>query len=235
MNTASEGLAIDIKGYGADPTGLLPRYPRDSVCPALRSLHGSGVGAMGSGQHERQSGVVGGRFGDAVIAPAGGKITALWETDTGWGKEWAVLISHTARDLNASEAGVSYLSEFSHFELWDVQDHRIGSRIRRGQKIGIVRHPGGNKDHPAGVRWQVYEAPVGAARQLRWVGNRYGGEDWVHDAARPIDPLFMLSRNQRKNTAGPVDLVPYTKGNDYSDYIGFTYIFECKGPPANQE
>lgn len=225
---------MDIKGYGSDPTGLQPRYPRDSVCPSLRSLHGSSAGAAGALRNERQHGVVGGRFGDAIIAPAAGKIVALWETDTGWGREWAVLMSHSSGDLNTSEAGVSYLSEFNHLEPWDIQDLKIGSRVLRGQKIGVVRYPGGDKDHPAGVWWKVFEAPARAERNLSWVKNRYGGDAWTHDAVRSIDPLFMLSRNQRRSTPGPVDLVPYTKGNDYSGFTGFSYIFECDGPPTNE-
>jgi len=234
LSTIPEGLAMDIKGYGTDPSGLLPRYPRDAVCPALRSLHGAVAGEEETTKNQRQQGVVGGRFGDAIIAPADGKIIALWETDTGRGSEWAVLMSHASRDLRMSEAGISYLSEFSHLEPWDIQELKLGSRIRRGEKFGVVRYPGGNKDHPAGVWWRVFEAPARAERNLSWVRNRHGGDTWTHDAVRSIDPLFMLSRNQRRDTAGPVDLVPFTRGNDYSDFVGFTYIFECKGPPINE-
>lgn len=214
---------MDIKGYGAGPTGLLPRYPRDSVCPALAALHGSVVGTE---QTERQRGVAGGRVGDAVIAPADGTIVAVWETGGGRGKEWALLMSHAPADVNMSDDRVSHLSQFDRLEGRDLQNLQVGARIERGQEVARVRHS-------AGVRWQVYEIIDAAETDLRWTRNRHGTDAWTHASARPIDPLYMLSRNQRKETAGPVDLVPFTKGNDFSDFAGFTYIFECKGPPAN--
>lgn len=214
---------MDIKGYGTGPTGLIPRYPRDSVCPALTSLYGA----------RSNVGVVGGRFGDAVIAPADGEIIAVWETDRGWGREWNLLISHTSKDVNSSDKASSYLSEFGPFEPKDVHNFRNGARVSRGQEIGRVRHPGGKEDYPAGVRWAVYEIPVASGQDLSWTKNEHGADIWSSNAARLIDPLYMLSRNQRKSSAGPVDLVPYTPGNDYSGFAGFTYVFECKGPPSN--
>lgn len=223
MNTESESLAMDIKGYGTAPTGLVPRYPRDSVCPALTSLYGSNSNV----------GVVGGRFGDAVIAPADGEILAVWETDRGRGRQWNLLISHTSKDINSSDRALSYLSEFGPFELGDVQNWSTGARVERGQKIGSVRHPEGNKKYAAGVHWEVYEVPVDSRIILNWTKNEHGADTWTNSAARRIDPLYMLSRNQRKSGAGPIDLVPFTPGNDYSDFEGFTYIFECKGPPSN--
>jgi len=215
---------MDIKGYETTPTGLFPRYPRDSVCPALTSLYGS----------QSNTGVGGGRFGDAVIAPADGEIIAVWETDRGLGHEWNLLIAHTSKDVNSSDRASSYLSEFGPFEPKDVKNFRKGVRVKRGQEIGRVRHPGGEENDPAGVRWAVYEIPVASEKDLSWAKNEHGADIWSSSAARLIDPLYMLSRNQRKSSAGPVDLVPFTPGNDYSGFAGFTYVFECKGPPSNK-
>ena len=233
MTLAPESSAQAIKGYDAIPTGLVPQYPFDSVCPALTSLYGSMTDVDGSKREKPHTGVDGGRFGDVVIAPADGKIIAVWETNHGWGPEWSVLISHTSRDLNLSENDVLFLSEFDHLERKDVAHLRKDNRIKRGQTLGKVRHPGGNPEFPAETHWEVYEVPLSAENNSSWIKNKHGGDIWVNQSARLIDPLYMLSRNQRKNSRGRVDLTPFTKGNDYSAFRGFTYIFECQGPPSN--
>lgn len=221
---------MDIKGYGAAPTGLFPRYPRDNVCPALTSLYGQMTAVDGS-KRDKPHSVVGGRFGDAVIAPADGEIIAVWETDRGWGTEWSLLISHSSKDVNASDGTLSYLSEFGPLDSSDVRNFSKGARVRRGQKIGRVRHPGGNKKYSAGLHWEVHEVPDAETNNLSWIKNQHGAEVWMNRSARLIDPLYMLSRNQRKSEPGPVDLTPFTMGNDYSGFEGFTYIFQCMGPP----
>lgn len=223
--------SMSSRNQHVSSTGYFPRYPRDSICPTLTSLHGSSANVDGSKRENPHVGVTGGRMGDAVIAPADGHVIAIWETNFGWGIEWNVLIQHAAADLNLSDEKSIFYSEFSHFYKKDLQHLRVDQAITRGQPIGRVHFPGGNPKYHAEVHWEVYEVPDIASSKIIWIKNESGFDIWQNNKARPVDPLYMLSLHQGISSAGEVRIVPFTTGNDYSEFKGFSYIFECKGPP----
>ena len=218
----------------ASSTGYFPRYPNDSICPTLTSLYGSSANIDGTKRAKPHVGVDGGRLGDAVIAPADGHVIAIWETNSGWGIEWSVLILHAAADLNLPDKKSIYYSEFSHFRKQDLQHLRIDQTVTRGQPIGRVHYPGGDSKYPAEVHWEVYEVPDVASSKIIWIKNELGFDTWQNDEAQPVDPLYMLSLHQGISRAGEVRITPFTTGNDYSEFKGFSYIFECKGPPDRE-
>ncbi len=98
-----------LKGYNATPTILRPVYPSTHACSPITSLYGSWFDLDGTRRDERHTGIDLGELGDIVLAPAAGVVTAIWETDHGWGTDWNVLITHSAADLNLPESYREFL------------------------------------------------------------------------------------------------------------------------------
>lgn len=216
----------------ATTTYLIPRYPKDSVCPALTSLFGESIDPNGNTLSELQSGIEGGRSGDVIIAPADGVVAGMWQTNLGWGLEWSILIRHTADDLNLSDKSTIYYSEFSHFRKIDIDHLELNMPLKRGQNIGKVASRGGNPNLPPKVHWAVYEVSDTKNSTDKWTKNEFGSDVWQNDKARLINPLFMMSLHHGENNPTDVRIVPFKKDYDYSQFKGFSYFFECKGPPA---
>jgi murein DD-endopeptidase MepM/ murein hydrolase activator NlpD len=215
-----------LKGYDATPTGLRPLYPADYVCSPLTSLYASWIDLDGSEREEAHTGVDGGRLGDPVLAPARGVVKAAWITDLGWGTEGVILIQHDRKDLNLMGDMPYYYSEFDHLSPDDVARFREGDPIERGQQLGAVSRPGGNTRNLPEVHWEVWE--VEDDSNFDWQRNDLGGRYWVNPNGRLIDPLYMLSRQERPSTHLRVLIPPYIKGRDYRKFKGFTYILPCR-------
>lgn len=230
VSTGNSAMEVNIQQL--TPTDFFPRYPKDSVCPALTSLFGMSADLNGNKRNKLQTGIEGGRKGDVVIAPADGVVIAMWETNLGWGLEWSVLIQHTVSDLKISDEGLIYYSKFDHLRKKDVKHIRANMALKRGHPIGKVDTPGGNPNLPPKIHWAVYEISSTKSSNNKWVKNEFGFDDWQNDKARLIDPLYMMSLHQGKNRHPEVRIEPFTNENDYSQFKGFSYIFECKGPPA---
>jgi murein DD-endopeptidase MepM/ murein hydrolase activator NlpD len=213
-----------LKGYGIKMTGLFPKYSGN--CSPITSLYGSWEDVDGSVRDEPHSGIDAGQLGDAVLAPGPGTVVAAWRANWGWGWEGALLIRHTRDTLGLSEGPKYYYSEFDHLRFEDIKGFSAADSIKRGQRIGTVDRPGGNRDYLPEVHWEVWE--VEEPQPSRWYTNRHKGRYWFNKTARLIDPLYMLSRNTPPAENGSVDIVPFREGDDYSTYRGFTYILACQ-------
>jgi murein DD-endopeptidase MepM/ murein hydrolase activator NlpD len=213
------------KGYVAVATGLYPVYTGRRVCPALTSLFASWIDLDGSRRDEAHTGVDGGEAGDTIVAPASGVVKATWNTDLGWGTEAALLIEHSREDLNLGTGLPVYYSEFNHMRPQDVKRLPEGTRIERGQPLGTVWYPGGDKRYAPEVHWEIWE--IHNPGRTRWRNNSHGGRYWVNYTGRLRDPLDMLSRHSPPDKHGGVQIEPYDPEADYRQYNGFTYILQC--------
>jgi murein DD-endopeptidase MepM/ murein hydrolase activator NlpD len=216
---------IALKGYDITETGLRPRYPEGLACSPLTSLYASWIDVDGSERDEIHSGVDGGRLGDPIYAPGPGVVRAVWVADWGWGKEGALLIAHSARQLNLEDGAKHYYSAFYHLDYDELKDYEEGEPIERGQVLAHVFRPGGKKAYLPEVHWEVYEARSDVA--LRWHENERKRAYFTNRTSRLIDPLYMLSREPGTLDGSNVEIVPYRQGRDYAAYRGFTYILPC--------
>jgi len=214
------------KGYAITKSGLYPIYPTGYSCTRLTSLYASYRDVDGSRRKRPHSGVDGGRLGEAVLAPADGVVKAVWRANWGWGREGALLIRHTRKDLNLRTGPPFYYSAFYHLRYRDVRHFRSGQQVERGQKIGIVNRPGGRARYLPEVHWEVYEVTNDHA--IRWGVGRYATRYWTSRDARIIDPLYLLSRNSAPGFGNGVRLMPFDAAIDYVGFRGFTYILPCR-------
>jgi murein DD-endopeptidase MepM/ murein hydrolase activator NlpD len=214
-----------LKGYDITPTGLEPRYPAGLTCSPLTSLYASWIDVDGTRRTEPHSGVDGGRLGDPIVAPGPGTIRAVWEADWGWGREGALLIRHSPRQLNLRDRAAYYYSEFDHLRYDDISGLKAGQKISRGDLLAYVFRPGGNAEYRPEVHWEVWE--IGAGDDLSWSTNKYGGKYWINETARLIDPLYMLARNTPPAAHGEVAIAPFVENKTYAAFKGFTYILPC--------
>ncbi len=229
LNVAVASNHLDsLKGYDASPTVPRPVYPDTHTCSRITSLYGSWMDLDGTRREERHVGIDVGEFGDTVLAPAAGVVTAIWETDHGWGKDWNVLIGHSAADLDMPDPGIAYYSEFDHLQFGDIEHLLVGNTVMRGEEIGVVRHPGGNQQFRPEVHWEVYEVATARRHDLVWKVDGNGNEFWWNGSADLIDPLFLMSRGQAEPVDGKVDIVPFDSDVEPSRYRGFTYPILCK-------
>ncbi len=163
-----------------------------------------------------------GEIGDTVIAPAHGRILAIWSVDHGWGRDWNLLILHKATDLNLPETGHVYLSEFNHLQRRDMPHLYVGEELQRGRPIGRVRHPGDNRKFRGEVHLEVYKLSESRLSETRWLKEK-GLRYWWNGDAELIDPLWMLTRNNAET--GVVALFdPETQDRRFS---GFVYPLLC--------
>jgi len=217
----------DLKGYGGEATGLRPVYPVDADCPELTSLYGDWMDLDGSRRDRSHEGVDGGVYGDIVVAPAKGRVLGIWPVTSEIGTDWNLLILHGASELNLTERGVSYYSELDHLAESDITHFRAGQRIKRGDRIGTVRHPGGNTSFRAEVHWEVYELLAEAGDQIVWEGDNGIRQGWWNEEATLVDPLYMMGLNQNDVSEGQVRIIPTTR-NIPSTFRGFSYPFVCR-------
>jgi murein DD-endopeptidase MepM/ murein hydrolase activator NlpD len=213
------------KGYGIRETGLVPVYPAGYACSALSSLYGSWIDIDGTRRDEVHSGVDGGELGEPILAPASGTVKAVWEADWRWGKEGALVLAHTAEDLNLSGGAPFYYSVFDHLKYDDIKHWRVGDKVARGDELARVFRPGGKAKYLPEVHWEVWEVDDD---HLTWVTNRYGAPEWRNESAQLIDPLYMLGLHAPPRDRTSVEIVPFESARDYSGFRGFTYIFQCR-------
>jgi murein DD-endopeptidase MepM/ murein hydrolase activator NlpD len=214
------------KGYDIKKTGLVPVYPEGYDCSPLTSFYASWLDVDGTHRDEIHSGVDGGELGEWILAPGPGTVRAIWEANWQWGKEGALLLSHTAADLNMNGDGAPlYYTVYDHVKLEEISKLKVGQKIERGQKLARVYRPGGHAEYLPEVHWEVWEVQ---ADQLDWKTNRYGGREWRNDRARLIDPLYMLGVHNPPADGKSVPIMPFEAGQDYSSFRGFTYIFRCR-------
>lgn len=233
MLAASEATVAHIsedgstvkKGYDIAQSGLVPIYPAGRSCSPLTSLYASWIDVDGGDRDSAHSGVDGGRLGETILAPGPGTVHAVWEADWRWGLEGALLISHTAEELNMAGDPPVFLTAYDHLNYNDIKHLKVGDRISRGQPLARVHRPGGHKKYLPEVHWEVWEAQND---KLTWITNRYGGREWRNPTARLIDPLFMLGIHSPPHDGRSVEIVPFDADADYSKFRGFTYIFGCK-------
>jgi murein DD-endopeptidase MepM/ murein hydrolase activator NlpD len=210
-------------------TGLIPRYPADRICPPITSFYASWDDVDGTRRREPHSGVDAGGLGDIIIAPAPGTIIAAWKANWGWGDEGALLIRHSRAELGLASGPEFYFSEFDHMRFADVEKLHEGSRVDRGQSLGIVSRPGGNSRYLPEVHWEVWQ--VDDADANKWSLNELGTRVWKNKTAHLVDPLYMLSLNARPHQDGSVDINVFDPQGDYRGFKGFTYIFPCPKRP----
>lgn len=220
-----EGSADVKKGYDITKSALVPVYPAGRDCSPLTSLYASWRDVDGSRRSEAHSGVDGGRLGEEIIAPASGIVKAVWEANWGWGKEGALLIQHTASELNMDDGAAYYLTAYDHLKYDDIKHLKVGQRISRGERLARVYRPGGHEVYLPEVHWEVWEIQSDA---LTWVTNRHGGREWRNAGARLIDPLYMLGVNEPPQDGKSVRIVPFDPDADYRNFRGFTYILPCR-------
>lgn len=222
-----DGASGVKKGYDIRKSNLVPVYPKGYECSPLTSLYASWKDIDGGDRDEAHSGVDGGRLGEQIIAPAPGTVRAVWEANWQWGKEGALLISHTAADLNMHGGSPLYYTAYDHLKYDEIKHLKVGQKISRGQPLAHVYRPGGHKIFLPEVHWEVWEVD---ADELTWKTNKYGGREWSNDSARLIDPLFMLGIHDPPQDGRSVRIAPFEPDADYSTFRGFTYIFNCRKP-----
>lgn len=212
------------KGYDITRSALVPVYPKGHACSPLTSLYASWRDVDGTRRSEAHSGVDAGRLGEDIIAPAPGIVKAVWEANWGWGKEGALLIQHTASELNLDDGAAYYLTAYDHLRYDDIKHLKPGQRVARGERLARVDRPGGHAHYLPEVHWEVWEAETDA---LRWVTNQHGGREWRTPGARLIDPLYMLGLHDPPKDGKSVRIVPFDAEADYTHFRGFTYILPC--------
>ncbi|MBN8911515.1 MAG: hypothetical protein J0H65_05530 [Rhizobiales bacterium] len=144
-----EGGAADVKkGYDITRSKLVPVYPEGYRCSPLTSLYASWRDIDGSRRSEAHSGVDGGRLGEDIIAPASGTVKAVWEANWGWGKEGALLIAHTASELNMDDGAAYYLTAYDHLRYDEIKHLKVGQPIARGERLARVSRPVGGLGGP---------------------------------------------------------------------------------------
>jgi murein DD-endopeptidase MepM/ murein hydrolase activator NlpD len=215
-----------MKGYDITPSGLSPAYPDGFRCSPLTSLYASWIDVDGSRRSEPHSGVDAGRLGEPILSPGPGTVRAAWLANWGWGSEGALIIRHTREELNLTDGAPFYYSEFDHLKYSDVRHFKEGQQIARGEKLAEVYRPGGNRNYLPEVHWEVWE--IGDDDDLSWSTNKFGGEDWINESARLMDPLYLLSRNTPPGDEGKVLLTPFVRSANYDHFVGFTYILPCR-------
>ena len=214
-----------LKGYGITDTGLRPRYPVGHTCSPLTSLYASWKDVDGSGRDEPHSGVDGGRLGEPIFAPGPGQVLGVWVADWGWGPEGALLIRHSADDLNLRESVGQYYSAFYHLNYDEVKGYTTGQRIKRGQLLAHVWRPGGKAIYLPEVHWEVYE--VRNDDVTKWHENERQHAYWTNRTSRLVDPLYLMAREEGTLRGSDVLIEPFRAGKSYADYSGFTYILPC--------
>lgn len=224
LSESQEGGDGVKKGYNIKKTGLVPVFPAGYVCSPLTSLYASWVDVDGTHRDEIHSGVDGGQLGEWILAPADGTVKAVWEADWKWGKEGALLLTHTAAELNLKGEAPIYYSAFDHLKFDEIKHFKVGQKVSRGEKLARVSRPGGKAKYLPEVHWEVWEADDDA---LVWTTNRYGAPEWRNEGANLIDPLYMLGLHAPPSDGRSVPIVPFDKERSYAGFRGFTYIFHC--------
>lgn len=212
------------KGYDIRKSRLVPVYPQDYECSPLTSLYASWIDVDGTRRTQVHSGVDGGRLGERILAPAPGLVKAVWLANWGWGEEGALLIEHTAAELNIDDGAPLYYSAYDHLRYDDIKHLKVGQKIARGTPLARVHRPGGHTFYLPEVHWEVWEVQ---ADEMTWVTNRHGGREWRNPHARLIDPLYMLGLHDPPLDGRSVRIVPFEPDADYTRFRGFTYIFDC--------
>lgn len=223
-HTIDGDLSAMRKGYGIKKSRLVPVYPKSYDCSPLTSLYASWIDVDGSRRTEVHSGVDGGRLGDRVIAPAPGTVKAVWVANWGWGREGALLLAHTADELNMADGAPLYYTAYDHLRYDDIKHLKVGQKLERGAELARVYRPGGHSFYLPEVHWEVWEVQGDG---LTWVTNRHGGREWRNEHARLIDPLYMLGVHNPPLDGRSVRITPFEPGTDYANFRGFTYIFDC--------
>ena len=209
------------KGYNIKSTGLMPIYPDGFSCSPLTSLYASWVDVDGSHRDEIHSGVDGGRLNEWIVAPGPGSVRAVWEADWQWGREGALVLVHTADELEMSDGPPLYYSVYDHLRWEDIQHLEPGQKIRRGEKLAQVYRPGGHQHFLPEVHFEVWEVQQD---QLTWVTNKYGGREWRNTSARLIDPLYLMGVNDPPEDGQSVTVVPFEATRRYRAFSRFTYM-----------
>lgn len=222
FNAAAQG---DLGKYGVDAEPLQPAYPDTFRCGKITSLFGSMFDLDGSKRAARHIGIDLGNLDDKIIAPADGTIRAIWKTVHPWGVDWNILFAHEMHDLNMNAAPFVYLLEFDHLQFSDIAHLVVGQAVRRGDKIGVVRHPGNNPNLRAEVHLELYLVPNHAQFDLIW-SNDLGFLYWRNEAAHLIDPVFLLSLNAPVSDGKAyINMFEPKAGRDL--ITGLTYPLAC--------
>lgn len=209
--------------------GLVPLYPKDVLCSGVTSPFGDPADLDGSLREAPHAGIDLGDAGDVVIAPADGLVLAVWEVRHPWGRDWNLLLAHNPADLGLPASAVVYLTEFDHLQRRDMAGIAVGDRLRRGDRIGIVGHPGDNPQFRAEVHMEVYEVPAASRDAFTWHEND-GFRYWLNPAAELMDPLRLMASDGAADGERGVPVTPFHSDRDYSRFKGFTYPLLCRSP-----
>lgn len=205
-----------------------PVYPPNMNCGQITSLFGSMQDLDGNRRDVAHTGIDLGEFGDIVIAPAAGVIGKIWPVKHPWGSDWNLLIIHTANDLNLPDSQSIYYTEFDHLQRGDMLNLKANDRLKQGQQIGVVRHPGNNHRFRAEVHMEVYKIPVADHPDTIWRDNS-GFRYWWNASAKRVDPLEMLSKHMQSLAGQPVQVPLYNPGVTPLNLAGFVYPLRCLG------
>lgn len=222
----TEAEDSQLKGYDIVATGLKPQYPGGYRCSRLTSLYASWIDVDGTRREERHSGVDGGSLGDAVLAPAPATVRRVWVADWGQGHEGALLLAHTREDLGLSSGPLLYYAEIDHLKYEEISGFKQGERLARGERIASVFRPGGKRQYLPEVHLEVFE--VGDDGALTWRTGEHGTEYFENPSARLIDPLYLLSLEERPTRHREAPIQPFEAQRDYTGFKGYTYFLPCR-------
>ncbi len=214
----------DDAGDTVKPTGLVPIYPDGYVCSPLTSLYASWIDIDGTARSEQHTGVDGGHIRDWIVAPADGKVRAVWKSNWGWGWEGSLIISHTREDVGLNTGAPLYYSVFDHLNFNEISDFEVGEEIERGQRLARVYRPGGKRVYLPEVHWEVWQT---TSDELEWTVNEHGGPTWFNRKAKLVDPLVMLQLASGESGGKEVEIVPHAQCEPDDTCTGFTYILPC--------
>lgn len=208
---------------GIPAGGLHAAFPSNYHCPPITSYFGSMLDVDGSEREEVHTGVDLGNWGDAIIAPADGHVVSVRQTDEGNGPEWTVLFIHTAAEMGLSGSFVIY-SEFYHLD--DAVSHlQRGQAVRRGDKVAIVRVPGGNQNYLPETHWDTYRVPESRVADTYWYDVGGGVLSWSNDAEVLVNPLALMPTIKAPDKRS--EIVPFDASHNYDGFAGFTYPLVC--------
>jgi len=204
----------------------VPVYPAGMKCGKISSYFGDTLDLDGTRRDVAHEGIDLGNLGDRVIAPANGTVLAIWAVHHTWGTDWNLLIHHTQDDLNMQKSGSFYVSEFDHLQKRNMPGLKPGDKIKAGQVLGRVGHPGKNPRFAPEVHLEVYRLPNGTWNKTTW-HNADGIRYWWNDAADLIDPMWMLTRQNANRKSSTSNIQLFNGSPNAPKNVGFVYPLLC--------
>jgi murein DD-endopeptidase MepM/ murein hydrolase activator NlpD len=209
---------------GSDLHARTAIYPDGMACGRITSFFGSMIDLDGTRRKMAHTGIDLGNLGDGLIAPADGRVEAIWAVSHDYGTDWNLLLAHTPKQLNLPTRPVVYYVEFDHLQLRDMLHLKVGDRLKRGDPIGVVHSPGDNDRFRAEVHMEIFEIPEAKLSGTKW-HNESDFKYWYNEAAQLVDPLNMLTLQPRSEP----NIELFSPKADFGTFAGFVYLIRCTG------